>query len=95
MAVNLQRLDRLELDLLRYHMPKMSLGMGGAMQLEIKTVMLTEVVRDLDLRGREAMIQRAYSKFCAAGLMTRAGFGYKLTEKGVEAINELKKLGSL
>jgi hypothetical protein len=37
------------------------------------------------------MIQRAYSKFCATGLMARSGYGFKLTDKGVEVLNEIKK----
>jgi hypothetical protein len=86
-----QRFDRLEMEILKYHMPKATVGMGGAMTMEIKAVTLPEVVRDLDLRGREAMIQRAYSKFCATGLMARSGYGFKLTDKGVEVLNEIKK----
>jgi hypothetical protein len=91
MAFTPQRFDRLEMEMLKYHAPKASVGMGGAMTMEVKTVMLPEIVRDLDLKGREAMIQRAYSKFCTAGLMQRSGYGYKLTDKGVEVVNEIKK----
>jgi len=91
MVFSQQRFDRLELDILRYHSPRASIGMGGAMTYEIKTIQLMDLVRDLELKGREAMIQRAYSKFLAAGIMARSGFGYKLTEKGVEVVNALKK----
>jgi len=92
MVFSIQKLDRLEQDILRYHAPKASIGMGGAVSYETKTVILTEIVRDLDVKGREAMIQRAYSKFCKEGLMARAGFGYKLTEKGIEIVNQMKKM---
>jgi len=92
MVLSPQRFDRLEVELLKYHAPKMSTGMGGAMTFEVKTVQLTEVVRDLDLKGREAMIARAYSRFCKEGLVVRAGFGYKLTDKGVELVLQLKKM---
>jgi len=91
MAFSPQRFDRFETDILKYHAPRATVGMGGAMSFEVKTIQLTEVVRDLDLKGREAMVQRAYSKFCAAGLVMRSGFGYRLTDKGVEVVNEIKK----
>jgi hypothetical protein len=91
MVFSAQRFDRLEMEILKYHTPKASVGMGGAMTQEIKTVMLPEIVRDLDLKGREAMIKRAYAKFCASGLMARSGYGFKLTDKGVQAVAEIKK----
>ena len=94
MAFTAQRFDRLETEILKYHAPKATEGMGGAVTMEVRTVMLPEIVRDLDLKGREAMVQRAYSKFCAAGLMARSGYGYKLTDKGVEAVTSLKKYGT-
>lgn len=84
--------DRLEMDLLGYHFPKASVGMGGAMTYEVKTVELTQVVRDLGLKGREAMIQRAYSKFVKDGLMVRSGFGFKMTDKGVQIVRQYRKL---
>jgi hypothetical protein len=91
MVFSPQRFDRLEMEILKYHAPKTTVGMGGAETLEIRTVMLPEIVRDLDLKGREAMVQRAYSKFCAAGLMTRSGYGFKLTDKGAQILAEIKK----
>jgi hypothetical protein len=92
MVVPSQKFDRLEIELLKYHAPKATEGMGGALTYEVKTVQLTEIVRDLDLKGREAMIARAYSRFCKEGLVARAGFGYKLTDKGVEMVQQLKKM---
>jgi len=95
MVAPVQRFDRLESDILKYHAPRASVGMGGAVTLEVKTIQLTDLVRDLGLKGREAVIQRAYAKFCTAGLMARSGFGYKLTEKGIEIAAQIKSRGMM
>lgn len=92
MAFNPAKYDRMEMDVLMYHFPKAEMGAGGAMSQEARAIDLTTVVRDLGLKGREAMIQRAYSKFVKEGLMVRAGFGFKMTPKGVQFIKEYKKL---
>jgi len=92
MVYSPDQFSRMEMDLLRYHFPRPSVGMGGATTYEAKTVELQQVVRDLDLKGREAMIQRAYSKFVKEGLMARSGFGYKMTDKGIQVVRVFKKL---
>ncbi|MBM3334343.1 hypothetical protein FJY63_06755 [Candidatus Sumerlaeota bacterium] len=91
MAFSAGQLDRLEVDLLKFHAPKPSVGQGGQVTFETKSYSLQDVIRGLDLKGREAMIQRAYTKFCAQGVIVRSGFGYKLTKKGIDLINQIKK----
>lgn len=92
MAFEGARFDRMETDLLNYHMPKAEMGAGGSIIQQAKVVDLAQVVRDLDLKGRENVIQRAYSKFVKLGLMVRSGFGFKMTDKGVEFMRNYKKL---
>jgi len=92
MAFGGQRFDRMEVDLLTYHMPKADVGAGGAMIEQAKVVDLTQVVRDLGLKGREAMIQRSYAKFVKQGLMVRSGFGFKMTDQGVAFMKQYRKL---
>lgn len=94
MVFSPQRFDRMEIELLVYHYPKPSYGEGGAMTLEAQTIDLQTVVRDLGLKGREAMVQRAYSRFCKEGLMVRSGFGYRITQKGIDLVKQYKKLYS-
>ena len=94
MVFSPQKYDRMEMELLNYHYPKAEMGAGGAEQQVARAVDLPKVVRDLGLKGREAMIQRAYSKFCKEGIMVRAGFGFKMTEKGIQMVKEYKKLYS-
>ena len=94
MVISPQRYDRMEMDLLLYHYPKPEVGAGGQMVQQSRSIDLPQVVRDLGLKGREAMIQRAYSKFCKDGLMVRSGFGYKMTDKGIEVVKQYKRLYS-
>jgi len=94
MVFSPQKFDRMEMEVLLYHEPKPNYGEGGSMAYETPTVDLQKVVRDLGLKGREAMVQRAYSKFVREGLMERSGFGYRITEKGVRFLKEYKKLYS-
>jgi len=92
MAFQTSRFDRMEMDLLVYHFPKPTDNPSGGLSYDVRAFDLPQIVRDLGLKGREAMIQRAYSKFCGMGLMARSGFGYKITDKGIEFVREYKKL---
>jgi len=92
MSNGASRLDRLEVTMLLYHFPKASSGQGGATTYTPRTIELQQLVRDLELKGREAMIQRAYSKFMREGLVARSGFGFKITEKGMQLVRSYKKL---
>jgi hypothetical protein len=94
MSFQLQKFDRLEMELLLYHFPKATENPSGGIGYDIKAPDLSQVVKDLGLKGREAMIQRAYSKFVREGLVARAGFGHKITDKGIEFVIAYKKLYS-